>query len=188
MDLYEAIETRHSVRAFTSDPVPREVIDRMVHAAGAAPSSMNLQPWTFHVATGMWRDAVAEGMAASTLHLQEYIGIVDDEHLRAAESFFANLGGAPVVIVAAVPVPTDELSRINTYLAAGCALENFFLAAQSEGVGCCNITFSFWVRDKLAEALGIPSDQEIVSIVVLGYAEDGAEHTTRKSDIAVYHE
>ncbi|HEX9094329.1 MAG TPA: nitroreductase [Coriobacteriia bacterium] len=188
MDLYEAIESRHSVRGFKPDPVDRAVIDRLVHAAGHAPSSMNRQPWVFHVATGKWRDAVVEAMAASTLHLQEYIGIIDDEHLKAAEEFFANLGGAPVVMVVAVPTPTDDLERINTYVSAGCAIENLSLAARAEGLGCCNVTFSFWVRDRLSQAMSVPDDEEIISIIVVGYPAEAAETTTRKTDISVYHE
>jgi nitroreductase len=187
MELYEAIRARHSMRQFKPDAVDREVLDRIIGAAGAAPSSFNRQPWTFHVATGRWRDAVAEAMAASTLHLQEYIGVIDDAHLAAAEAFFGDLGQCPVVLVVAVPKPVDELDRINTYVSTGCALENLFLACAAEGLGCCSITFSFWVLDTLAAAMGVPEDQEILSIVVLGYPAVEHEPTTRKTDIAVYH-
>ncbi|MDA8528715.1 nitroreductase family protein [Opitutaceae bacterium] len=44
---YEAIRTRRTVREFSSDPVPREVIENCILAAGTAPSGANLQPWHF---------------------------------------------------------------------------------------------------------------------------------------------
>ena len=45
MDVIEAIYHRRSVRAFTTDAVPSEVIDDLVSVAVQAPSAMNLQPW-----------------------------------------------------------------------------------------------------------------------------------------------
>jgi nitroreductase len=186
MELYEAIQARRSIRAFKSDPVDRAIVERLIAAAAAAPSSMNEQPWRYHVATGTPRDRVVEAMGQSTLHLKDYIGILDEAHLNAAEQFFATLGNAPVVVALSVPVPGDDLERINSYVAAGCSLENMQLAATVEGLGVCSITFSFWVRDNLAEILGVPDDREIVSLVVLGWPARAAEPTQRRDDIATY--
>ena len=47
MDVIEAIYHRRSVRAFTTDVVPSQVIGNLVSAAVQAPSAMNLQPWAF---------------------------------------------------------------------------------------------------------------------------------------------
>ena len=49
MDVIEAIYHRGSVRAFTADMVPSEVIDDLISAAVQAPSAMNLQPWAFWI-------------------------------------------------------------------------------------------------------------------------------------------
>jgi nitroreductase len=105
---------------------------------------------------------------------------------EAAERFFASLGNAPVVVVVSVPVPEDEPSRINDALSTGCAIENFMLAAFAEGLGCCNITFSFWVRDKLSDLLDIPDDREIISLVLLGHPAEIPEPIVRRSDVATY--
>jgi nitroreductase len=52
MDVIEAIYHRRSVRAFTTDAAPSQVIDNLVSAAVQAPSAMNLQPWAFLIIEG----------------------------------------------------------------------------------------------------------------------------------------
>ena len=47
----EAILSRHSVRQFTGEAVPEAVIDTLLRAGMAAPSAVNVQPWSFIVAT-----------------------------------------------------------------------------------------------------------------------------------------
>ncbi|MFI6070352.1 nitroreductase family protein [Actinoplanes sp. NPDC051343] len=52
MDVYEAVNSRRAVRAFSSDPVPEEALERVLTAATRAPSSGNLQPWLLYVVSG----------------------------------------------------------------------------------------------------------------------------------------
>lgn len=186
MELYEAITNRRSIRKYDGTPVDPAVVERIIGAAAAAPSSRNSQPWHFHVATGATRDAVCGVTALSTVHLQEYLDLLPPKDYEAAERFFASLGNAPIVIIVSVPVPEDEPARINDILAAGCAIENLMLAAYGDGLGCCNITFSFWVRDKLSELLGMSDDREIISLVLMGHPAEIPEPIVRRTDVATY--
>lgn len=52
MDVFEAVESRRAVRAFSDKPVPRESVERVLDAATRAPSSGNLQPWHMYVVAG----------------------------------------------------------------------------------------------------------------------------------------
>jgi nitroreductase len=52
MDVYEAVTSRRSVRGFTDQPVPRDVLERVLSAAALSPSGSNLQPWHIYVLTG----------------------------------------------------------------------------------------------------------------------------------------
>jgi nitroreductase len=52
MDVYQAVESRRAVRAFTDQPVSREVIERVLTAAAWSPSGGNIQPWNTFVVTG----------------------------------------------------------------------------------------------------------------------------------------
>jgi nitroreductase len=52
VDIYEAVASRRAVRAFTGEPVPAEVLERVLAAAARAPSGGNIQPWNSYVLTG----------------------------------------------------------------------------------------------------------------------------------------
>jgi nitroreductase len=52
MDVHEAVTSRRAVRGFTDEPVPREVLERVLSAAAWSPSGSNLQPWNSYVLTG----------------------------------------------------------------------------------------------------------------------------------------
>ncbi len=56
MEVFEALATRRSIRAFRPDPVPREAIERILAAASRAPSGSNIQPWRVIVLQGEERD------------------------------------------------------------------------------------------------------------------------------------
>lgn len=51
-DFYEDVCRRRTVREFSSRPVPRDIIEDAIRAAGTAPSGANLQPWHFVVISG----------------------------------------------------------------------------------------------------------------------------------------
>ena len=52
MDLIEVVQNRRSIRAFLPDPVPRELVTKVVDLARWAPSWGNTQPWEVVVADG----------------------------------------------------------------------------------------------------------------------------------------
>jgi len=52
LDVYGAVTSRRAVRAFTDQPVPHEVLQRVLCAAAWSPSGSNLQPWHIYVVTG----------------------------------------------------------------------------------------------------------------------------------------
>ncbi|OBK77087.1 nitroreductase [Mycobacterium sp. 1164985.4] len=52
MNVYDAVKSRRAVRRFTGEPVPMEVLERVLDAARWSPSGSNLQPWRIYVVTG----------------------------------------------------------------------------------------------------------------------------------------
>lgn len=56
----QAITTRMSARAFTSQPVPREVLTQLLELAARSPSGTNTQPWKVYVLQGQSRDSLVE--------------------------------------------------------------------------------------------------------------------------------
>ena len=63
----EALLSRRSLRAFRPDPVPREIVERVLALASRAPSGTNVQPWKVHVVAGEARDRLAQEMVAGYL-------------------------------------------------------------------------------------------------------------------------
>ncbi|MEU7428766.1 nitroreductase [Streptomyces sp. NPDC040750] len=77
MDVYEAVDSRRAVRAFSDEPVPKEVLERVLTAATRAPSSGNLQPWHMYVVSGeplaeLKRRATARAQAGDPGDEREY--------------------------------------------------------------------------------------------------------------------
>ena len=61
MDYEEIAQARRSIRGYKPDPIPREVLEEIIHIAKQAPSSMNTQPWHFHVLTGEPLERIRKG-------------------------------------------------------------------------------------------------------------------------------
>jgi len=187
MELLDAIASRHSIRSYRPDSVPREVIERLIHAAAHAPSALNEQPWRFYVVSGATRAALGELMFQSTHYLEEYLAVLGHTATPEHLSWYAELGGAPVVIACTMPRTDDDFLLMNKYLSVGGAIENLLLAATDCGLGTCPVTFSFWVRDEIGRLIDVPEDRMIVSLVTLGYPSDQPPVApAHKTDVAVY--
>ena len=187
MDLGQAISTRHSVRDFRPDPVPREVVERMIRAASAAPSSMNEQPWAFYCCVGDTRVRLGEIVSQTTVHLSEYMEMLGPKHYEEAVEWYSSLGNAPLLIAVSCPNPDTDFTAMNRFISLGAALENLLLTATAEGVSTCSITFSYWVRDEMSDLLGIPTEQAIAMVIAVGYArEDAYDASPRRDEAAVW--
>ena len=83
-DYYAEMRRRRTVRDFSDRPVPREIIDNCIRAAGTAPSGANQQPWHFVVVS----DPVIKGqirLAAEEEEQAFYSGRASREWLEAVE-------------------------------------------------------------------------------------------------------
>lgn len=172
MDFWKVLESRRSVRDYRSDPVPQESLERALAAAAGAPSAMNEQPWRFHVSTGEARQRVGEVVSSATMHLAEYMDVLGPDHYEDALKWYSSLGDAPVVIIVSMTRPDNDFDATNKLLSVGAAIENLLLALTAEGLGTCNITFAWWVRDDLAKLVELDESRQVVAIISVGYASD----------------
>ena len=103
MQYDEVVLGRRSTRGFTSDPVPRELIEEILTLAMRAPSSMNTQPWNFHVVTGEPLDRIRAGNTERNLagvpHSREFrtgaakfTGTHRDRQVQVAKQLFGAMG------------------------------------------------------------------------------------------------
>ncbi len=160
LDALTAMTERRSTRRYRKAPLPRELVERILAAARTAPSAYNEQPWQFVVVTE------AEG--------RRRIADLTDYGKFIAE--------APVCV--AVFIQEGKYS-----LEAGSAVtQNILLAAAALGVQSC------WVAgDKKAyaaavrDALGVPADHGLMSLVSLGYALRSAKPTPKRALKSMLH-
>ncbi len=140
------IRLRRSVRRYRPDPVPRELIERVMDAARWAPSAVNMQPWQFVVLTDPER---RRALAKST----GIAGVVLQSHVAEAPVLIALCG--------------DE-RRSSWYIHDCClASQNLMLAATALGLGTCWI--GLFDEAKVWQALGLPEGMRVVGLITLGY-------------------
>lgn len=160
MDVYEAIRTRQSIRRYRPDPVPDDVLNRVLDGMRLAPSAGNKQPWRFIVV----KDAAVREQLAKASNNQQW------------------MAPAPVII-AACGREQDAYSAMGGYWNAlpvdvSIAFDHLTLAAAAEGLGTCWI--GSFVEDEVRRVLGIPEDVTVIALTPLGYHDESPAPKTRK--------
>lgn len=170
MDLYDAIKNRRSHRFYKADPVPREILERIVAAALWAPSGTNQQPWDLTILTGPPRDEFVAIASQAIDELAPYLRqLFDDDKVAAVSQFFKNLGGAPVVIAVTVWRDPDASGQEAIIQGGAALMQNLLLAAEAEGLGTCWMTGIRSREKELLAYLGLP-DRHLLAITPVGYS------------------
>jgi nitroreductase len=148
MDTVDAIKTRRSVRAWTAQDVPEDVLNQILEAGRWSPSPLNSQPWHFTVV----RNKETLKSLTTTAHHGAF------------------LQNANLIIVVTVNKndPNDPwLEEHDQHIySAGGALEYMWLAAWNLGIGGVWITLDDATSRTILE---IPGDQVIIGCLALGY-------------------
>ena len=176
MDVFEAIHNRHSIKKVRQDPVPRDLIEKLLDAAAQAPNHYKVRPWRFVVLTGEARHRLGDVMSASLRHRHPEFPqeAFDKAHYTPLQ--------APVVIAVGVDKPNEaKVSQIENIAAVAAAVENLLLAAHALGLGAKWRTGE-WAEDvKVKEFLGFERDQPLIGFIYVGYPEFVAEYPPRPS-------
>jgi nitroreductase len=176
MDALEAILTRHSIAKVRPDPVPHELIEKILHAAVQAPNHYRVRPWRFVVLTGKSRQALGEILAQALKKQNPELPETGMEIERAKPL------RAPVLIAVGVDKPDDpRVLEIENICAVAAAVENLLLAAHNEELGAMWRTGSAARDPDVKKFLGFTPDQELISFVYLGYPDLLPEAAERPS-------
>jgi nitroreductase len=190
METLEAIATRRSNRRFKADPIPQDVLEKILHAGIMAPSGKNRQPWRFIVVREDKRDEMVARMRAGIAQFK-----ARGENFGSAEGTAAVMAQAPVTVFIFNPDGTppwhehsiDELFWETVCVqSVGAAIQNMCLAARALGLGSLWICDVFFAYEELAGWLG--QDTQMVAAVSLGYPADDPVIFSRKSlaDVTVW--
>ena len=168
---YEVLTHQRACRAFLPDPVPDDVLDRILTAATQAPSAENSQPWRFIVvrdaeqrkaiadlATKVWAGGARQ---VSQQHLAEKILEDVDQSMMGG-----GMAAAPViVVVCGDPVHTFPSAMESSIWPC---VQNLLLAAGAEGLGASLTTMATLIPDKLRALLELPDDITPYAVVPIG--------------------
>lgn len=159
MDILTAIQSRRSIRAYSSKPVEQDKLELILEAARLSPSAANRQDWKFIVV----RDAGLRAKLTEASLGQPFVG------------------EAPVILVACGTNPDSVMScgqhRYTVDLSI--AVAYMILEASSLGLGTC------WLgrfdEQMVKDALKIPDAVRVVAMTPLGYPNESPAPRPRKA-------
>jgi nitroreductase len=196
MEALEAIKTRKSVRAFRPDPIPREVLQKIMEAPQYASSWANSQPWEFAVLGGKVMEEVRELLGNKPPRGEDFLpdytyasfsGACQERFMslnrQMWEAFGATLGKdedterimrimrrnfeAPHMIIAYLDRSLESISLLDL----GAAIQLITLTAHTYGVGCCVMASTVGYPNDLRRILGIPDTKKLIVGIAMGYPD-----------------
>jgi 5,6-dimethylbenzimidazole synthase len=172
--IYRVIRERRDMRHFRSDPIPEEILQRVLQAAHQAPSVGLMQPWRFIRITDSALRCQIHALVDAERHLTaDALGSRDAQFMRlkvegitdCAELWVAALmDQRESHIFGRRTLPEMDLASV------ACAIQNLWLAARAEGLGMGWV--SLFDPQALAALLGIPAGGKPVAILCLGQVEE----------------
>ena len=187
-DLYEMMSTLRAVRRLRIDPIPDDVLERVLQAACWAPTGGNMQPWRVIVVRSPERKA-----ALADIYGPEWCKYTEFSRRRAANAapeeleklnrtlaagdyLAEHLAEAPVILMfiadpAMMAITDRKLDRVSMVGGGSVytAVQNAMLACVAEGLGCTLTTLHCLREPDVQAALGIPANWATLAMVPIGY-------------------
>jgi len=173
---YDDIKKRRTVRDFSDKPVPKEVIDNCIKAAGTAPSGANLQPWHFVVVSDPGIKKKIR-VAAEEEEKEFYLNRAPKEWLDALEPLGTDenkpfLETAPYLIAIfsksyeVIPVG-KQVKQYYAFESTGIATGVLITAIHNAGLA--SLTHTPSPMNFLNDILGRPKNERPFLLLVVGY-------------------
>ena len=190
MEVTQAIQSRRSVGRVKQDPVPRELVEKVLESAVHAPNHKITEPWRFHVFTGKGRGELARARAELARILAETEG--EEEELAAGRISRERKKAfrAPVIIAVISRGGRDEVETLENYAACAAAVQNMQLTAHALGLATIWRTGLQAYHPYMREFFGLEAGDKIVAYLYLGYP-DMEERSRRRepaSSKTVWHQ
>ena len=199
MDVYEAVASRHSIRAYLDRPVPADAIRRVLEAASRAPSGGNLQPWHIDVAGGAERAKLKEIMRTRVVEApggehkeydvypKELVAPYRDYRFQVGEDMYRLLGIPREDKAARLGWFARNYQFFDAPLALFCTvdrrmgppqwsdlgmfLQTVMLLLRAEGLDSCAQECWSTYPQTIASFLGTPPERMLFTGMAIGYAD-----------------
>lgn len=176
------LEARRSIRRFSPEPVPVELVENAIRAAGTAPSGAHQQPWTFVLVSDP--EVKRELRAAAEAEEREfYERRATPEWLEAIEPIGTDwvkthITDAPHVIVVFEQAwrPGEDGAKVkHYYVRESVGIAVGFLLAALQAAGLCALTHTPSPMRFLSRILGRPQNERPFILIPVGYPAEDAE-------------
>jgi 5,6-dimethylbenzimidazole synthase len=168
--LYKVMAARRDMRHFSSEPLPVELLQRLLNAAHLAPSVGLMQPWRFiHIRDRRLRERIHALVEAERSRTAAALGERDEEFMRLKVEGI--LGCGELLVAGLAPDRDKHVFGRRTMpemdlASVACAIQNMWLAARAEDVGMGWV--SLFDPDALRELLRMPEGAKPVAVLCLG--------------------
>jgi nitroreductase len=199
-DLFEIIYTTRAMRRLKPDPIPRDLIRRILRAAVCAPNAGNRQLWRFLVIENpdikkrvqpYYQRALEEWIADQYRSGELPVGVTRSQYERqfsAVRELTKRFHEAPVWIVPCLDEDGREPSRFSG-ASIYPAVQNILLAARALGLGATLTTRHMFYEQEVEEILGLPEGVYSYAIIPLGYPKGRFGPVGRKAlSSVVFHD
>ena len=167
MSVYDLVMQRRTIRKFQPQPVPKELLDKLLDAGRLAPVGGNIQPLEFIAVDD---PAVCARVFAET----RWAGYLKNGGPQPGEE--------PTAYVAILH--NLEIRETVAHQDLGFAAESIILTALDEGVASCAI--GAMNAQGIGEILGVPASREVVLVIALGYPAETAVAEQMQGDEVKY--
>ncbi|WP_237774440.1 nitroreductase family protein [Actinosynnema sp. ALI-1.44] len=180
-DLRERMNQRRTVRAFSDDPVPEQVVLDAIAVAATAPSGAHQQPWTYVLVTNPETRAAIR-KAAEEEEQRSYAGRLGEEWLAALEPLGTDehkphLTDAPYLIVVFQQrfyLDDKGESHKHYYVDESVGISVGMLLTALHLSGLCALIHTPSPMKFLSEVLGRPRNEKAFAVIPVGYPAEGA--------------
>jgi nitroreductase len=176
------MKLRRSVRHFSSDPVPRELIETAIRTAATAPSGANRQPWRF-VVIGDSETKTLIRIAAEKEEKLSYTSRMPREWLEALKPIGTNwmkgfLDTVPWIVVVfsiSYDLVDGEVKRKNYYVQESVGIACGLFISAIHNMGLTTLTHTPSPMGFLSEILGRPKNERPFLLFPVGYPAQDAK-------------
>jgi nitroreductase len=196
MEISEAINQRRSVRAFKADPIPRDILKKILEESIRAPSWANTQPWEFAIATGKPLDEIRsdfldKGVTSPAFdvprpptfpeHYAARIRVLDKQNRLVTQKDwdsrkvqnFRHYGAPAVIYLLTQREFYYQAKGLNVWALYDCGsvVENIMLLATKHGLGTIAQAQAVVYPDVLRKVLDIPESKIFILGIAIGYPD-----------------
>jgi nitroreductase len=185
-DIFDVMYTNRSHREFTGDPVPDELIEKVLDAAVRAPSGSNSQKWRFVVITDPEVRAKIGNEYRESFYYRPLPGRPTGPS-RGPSHLPDTMGTEPpvLILVCMENEPGSEPAKRTTGASIYPAVQNLMLAARSFGLGTVLTTIHQHRETQIKEILDIPENVDTYALIPMGYPVKNFGPLTRKAPAEV---